>query len=164
MHNYILEYHKWIETHFKLLYSLYCLCYLCHLIEKIKLNTGCPECFWGTLGDQKKQIKTRSLIFWEYLRRIINFGDLSQKSYNRFFSTVTSFKFAILGTLSKKDESFHPKSPIFFLFLHQIFQICFLCKYVVYMDEEVTNTKYELIWTNSLSDIQDYVSHVLVIT
>ena len=33
MRNYILEYHKWIETHFKLLYSLYSLCYLCHLIN-----------------------------------------------------------------------------------------------------------------------------------
>ena len=78
VHNYILEYHKWIETHFKLLYSLYSLCYLCHLIEKIKLNTGCPKWFWGTSGDQTNQY------------RIFNFWKISEENYKlrRFISEI----------------------------------------------------------------------------
>merc|ERR1711942_95871 len=51
-------------------------------------------------------------------------------------------------------EAFQLKSSSFFGFLHQVSQNQFLFKYVVNMDSEVTNPKYELIWTNSSSDNQ----------
>ena len=57
-------------------------------------------------------------------------------------------------------EAFQIKSSSFLGFLHQVSQNQFIFKYVVNMDSEVTNPKYEIIWTNSSSDNNFFVCSV----
>ena len=67
-------------TTFKVLYLLYSLCYLCHLINvssdrKYQAEYRVSRMVLEHFGWPKK-INSRSLIFGKYLRIIINLGDL----------------------------------------------------------------------------------------